>query len=80
MHRQIQIKGKLKTPMMSYIFEVEVEYFRSSWKKSMGIESTGKMWLVTNSEIKVGKEQVDHEIFENEMTKGFWIWYATGNI
>ena len=65
----------------------DVIYFWSwSWifsrflKKSMGIESTGKMWLVSNSEIKVGKEQVDHEIFENEMTKGFWIWYALGNI
>ena len=35
--RQIQIKEKLMTPMMSHIFE-------------------------------------------NEMTKGFWIWYGTGNI
>ena len=33
----------------------------SSWKGSEGIESTRKMWLVSNSEIKAGKEQVDHE-------------------
>ena len=35
--------------------------FGSYWKGSEGIESTRKMWLVSNSEIKAVKEQVDHE-------------------
>ena len=41
----------------------------SSWKGSEGIESTRKMWLVSNSEIKAGKEQFDHELYfsQNEM-------------
>ena len=33
----------------------------SSWKGSEGIESTRKMWLVSNSEIKAGKRKVDRE-------------------
>ena len=34
----------------------------SSWKGPKGIESTRKIFLVSNSEIKAGKEQFDHDV------------------
>ena len=41
----------------------------SSWKGSEGIESTRKMWLVSNSEIKAEKEQVDHKTLLDRFVK-----------
>ena len=61
----------VKIPLQLSLFFVKVKVFWSlslslsysmcsSWKGSEGIESTRKMWLVSNSEIKAGKEHVDH--------------------
>ena len=40
----------------------QIQFNYSSWKGSKGIESTQKIYLVSTSEIKAGKEQFDHEV------------------
>ena len=70
----------VKIPLQLSLFFVKVKVFWSlslslsynmctSWKGSEGIESTRKMWLVSNSEIKAEKEQVDHKTLLDRFVK-----------
>ena len=57
-HFFVIVKAKIFWPL-SLLF---CSNMCSSWKGSEGIESTRKLWLVSTSEIKAGKEQFDHEV------------------